>query len=145
PGNELFENSTAMPRFSVVHQVKVATSLEGVDLRRTAVSEYPIPLPDEKEGENGVKVVEFSPNLVVLRVKTSGFGLLLASETHYPGWKAWVDDQPATIHRVDLALRGIVVPDGEHRVRMEFRPTILWLSLGISLLTAALLAWMGLR
>jgi hypothetical protein len=45
---------------------------------------------------------------------------------------------------VDIALRGVVVPDGAHRVRMEFRPVILPVSLAITLATAlvlALLAW----
>ena len=78
-------------------------------------------------------------------MQSRGAGLLVASETDYPGWEAWVDGAPAPIHRVDIALRGVVLPEGAHRVRMEFRPTILWVSLGITAATAALLAWMGLR
>jgi hypothetical protein len=152
PGNELFENLTAMPRFSVVHQVRAVGSLaearaaidrREIDFRQTALAESPIPLPPGNSGVDEVKVVEYLPNSVELAVKSRGSGLLVASETHYPGWQAWVDDQSATIHRVDIALRGIVVPDGEHRVRMEFRPTILWISLGITLATAAFLAWLG--
>jgi uncharacterized membrane protein YfhO len=65
---------------------------------------------------------------------------LVLSETYYPGWKAWIDEQPTQIHSVDIALRGVVVPAGAHRLRMEFRPVILPVSLGISLATAILLA-----
>jgi hypothetical protein len=152
PGNELFENLTAMPRFFVVHQVRAVGSLaearaaidrREIDFRQTALAESPIPLPPGNSGVDEVKAVEYLPNSVELAVKSRGFGLLVASETHYPGWQAWVDDQPAPIHRVDIALRGIVVPDGAHRVRMEFRPTILWVSLAITLATAAFLAWLG--
>jgi uncharacterized membrane protein YfhO len=67
--------------------------------------------------------------------------MLVLSETNYPGWKAWLDDQPTPIIPTDIALRGIVVPAGAHRVRMEFRPLILTISLGISLATAILLAF----
>jgi hypothetical protein len=42
------------------------------------------------------------------------------SESFYPGWKAWIDDRPTEIHRTDIAFRGVVVPQGKHRVRMEF-------------------------
>ena len=34
------------------------------------------------------------------------------------------------------ALRAVVVPDGSHRVRMEFRPAILTVGLMVSLATA---------
>jgi hypothetical protein len=149
PGYELFENTTVMPRFFLVHQVRAAASLEEaraailrgeIDFRRTALSEAPIALPPGGDGVDDVKVVRYEPNSLELAVTSRGAGLLVASETHYPGWQAWVDDQPAEIHRVDIALRGVVVPDGAHRVRMEFHPTILWISLGITLATAALLA-----
>ncbi len=65
----------------------------------------------------------------------------MLSETYYPGWKAWLDDQPVPIYSTDIALRGVIVPAGAHRVRMEFRPLILPISLGISLATAILLAF----
>jgi uncharacterized membrane protein YfhO len=61
------------------------------------------------------------------------------SETWYPGWKAWLDDKPARIIRSDLAFRGVVVPDGTHSVRMEFRPVILPISIAVSVLTALVL------
>jgi hypothetical protein len=152
PGNELFENVTVMPRFFVVHQVRPVASLteardvidrRAIDFRKTALVETPIPLPPADTGVDEVKVVDYQPNGLELDVRSRGSGLLVASETHYPGWEAWVDDRPVPIHRVDIALRGVVVPDGAHRVRMEFRPAILWISLGISLATAALLALMA--
>jgi hypothetical protein len=145
PGNELFENLTAMPRFSLVHEVRMVSTLgearaaidrREVDFRRTALTEEPIPLPPSAEGVDDVKVVDYQPASLELAVQSRGTSLLVAAETDYPGWEAWVDGAPATIHRVDIALRGVVVPGGSHRVRMEFRPAILPVSLGITLLTA---------
>jgi hypothetical protein len=151
PGNELFENLTVMPRFFQVHQVRTVSSLAearaaidrgDVDFRQTALAEAPIPLAPGP-GSDRVKIVDYEPNSVDLEVESGGNSLLIASETHYPGWQAWVDEQPVPIHRVDIALRGIVIPGGAHRVRMEFRPTILWVSVFISLATAALLGWLA--
>jgi len=152
PGNELFENTTVMPRFFLVHEVRPAATLEEargvisrreIDFRRTALTEAPIPLPPGNSGVDDVKVVEYRPNSLEIAVSSRGSGLLVASETHYPGWQAWVDGTPAEIHRVDIALRGVVVPEGAHRVRMEFHPTILWIGLGLTLATAALLLWLA--
>jgi hypothetical protein len=145
PGNELFENTTAMPRFFVVHELRQGGSLAGMDFRRTALVEEPIPLPGAAfGGEDAVRVVSYEPNALELGVRTHGTGLLVAAETEYPGWKAWVDGRETPIHRVDVALRGVVVPDGEHRVRMEFRPEVLWIGLAVTALTAALLAALAL-
>jgi uncharacterized membrane protein YfhO len=87
-----------------------------------------------------VKTLNYEPNTIELSTQTTRGGLLVLSETNYPGWKAWLDDQPTPIYSTDIALRGVIVPAGAHRVRMEFRPLIFPISLGISLATAILLA-----
>jgi Bacterial membrane protein YfhO len=154
PGNELFENVTVLPRFFLVHRARPVRSLaearavidrREIDFRETALTEEPIPLPVSSEGVDGVKVVDYQPTSLELAVESRGTSLLVASETEYPGWKAWVDGRPEPIHRVDIALRGVVVPSGAHRVRMEFRPMILPVSLGITLATALGLLLLGLR
>jgi len=86
-----------------------------------------------------VRVVRYEPAAIDLDVRAHGTALMVASETEYPGWVAWVDGRETAIHRVDVALRGVVVPDGQHRVRMEFRPRVLWVGLAITLATGALL------
>jgi hypothetical protein len=144
PGNELFENTAVMPRFFLVHEVRQGGSVAGIDLRKTALAEEAIPLPPAV-GEGGAEIVQverYEPAEIELDVRAHGTALLVASETEYPGWKAWVDGKETPIHRVDLALRGVVVPDGAHRVRMEFRPGILWVGLGVTAATAFLLAVM---
>jgi hypothetical protein len=154
PGNELFENTTVLPRFFLVHQVQLAGSLaearaivdrREIDFAKTAIAEEPIPLPPAASGVDDVKVIDYQPNSLELAVTSRGAGLLVASETHYPGWQAWVNGAEVPIHRVDIALRGVQVPEGAHRVRMEFHPTILWVGLGISVVTAVFLAWLGMR
>jgi hypothetical protein len=48
--------------------------------------------------------------------------LLVLSEVFYPGWVAYVDDQPASLLRVNYALRGVPLASGAHRVRLQFHP-----------------------
>jgi hypothetical protein len=141
PGNELFENLTAFPRFFLVHEARAVKSIREIDLRYTAVTDAPIELPPNVAGEvDEVKTLKYEPNSIEVSTQASRRSLLVLSETYYPGWKAWLDDQPVPIVPTDIALRGVVVPAGAHRVRMEFRPLILPISLGISLGTAISLA-----
>jgi Bacterial membrane protein YfhO len=147
PGTELFENTTVLPRFFFVHQVKAAASVseahdlierQQIGLGDTAITEEVLNLPAGTGGD--VTVITYQPARIELTLKASQASLLVLSETYYPGWKAWIDDQPTPIHPVDIALRGVVVPAGAHRLRMEFRPVVLRVSLGISMATAILLA-----
>jgi len=151
PGTEVFENTAVLPRFYFVRRVQpVASSAEArdliehrrIDLRETALSDEAIDVPPAGDaGTPGtVEVVKYEPSRIELSLQASRASLLVLSETYYPGWKAWIDEQPTAIHSVDIGLRGVVVPAGAHQLRMEFRPLILPVSLGISLATAILLA-----
>ena len=151
PGIELFENTGVFPRIFVVHHVRTAASLDKaralilqhqVDLRESAIAEDPIRLSSDRgdaHGSDEVKTLRHEPRTIEVSTQSASGGLLIFSETYYPGWKAWLDDEPTSIHSTDIALRGVIVPAGTHRVRMEFRPAILSISLAISLVTAILL------
>jgi hypothetical protein len=154
PGTEVFENTAVLPRFYFVRRARPVVSLAEaheliehgqIDFRDTAVTEGPIDIPpgDDSSAPGVVGVVRYEPSRIELSLRASRASLLVLSETYYPGWKAWIDEQPVAIHSVDIALRGVVVPAGAHQLRMEFRPVILPVSLGISLATAILLAVVG--
>ena len=156
PGNEMFENLTVMPRFFLVHRVRPVASLaeargvierREIDFRQAAISEETIALQPAAGagGADEVQVVDYRPASLELAVRSRGGALLVASDNYYPGWKAWLDDRPAPIHRVDIAFRGVIVPDGAHRVRMAFEPVILPVSLAISLLTGLFLLFLAFR
>ena len=48
--------------------------------------------------------------------------LLVLTDVHFPGWKAWVDGRETEIERVDYLLRGVPVPAGAHRVELRYEP-----------------------
>ena len=63
-----------------------------------------------------------SPERIECNVETPEAGLLVVSESYFPGWEARLDGSPAPIHRVDHALMGLVVPAGSHRVELSYSP-----------------------
>ncbi len=161
PGYELFENLPVMPRFFLVREIRTAASLAEarrligsgvIDFRRTAVTDAPIALPAANP-VNGItrdeiKVSQYQPDSLRLSIRTPAAAFLVLSENDYPGWEAWLDDAPVAIYRTDIAFRGVVVPAGEHVLRMEFHPVILRVSSAISFATGVLLLflwWRGRR
>jgi uncharacterized membrane protein YfhO len=60
------------------------------------------------------------------------------------GWRAELDGGACPIHRVDMALRGLRVPSGRHRIELFYDPQSLRLGFELSA-TAALivLCWSG--
>lgn len=65
-------------------------------------------------------------------------GVLVIQETAYPGWRAWVNDQPAPVESVGGWV-GVRLPDepGSHRVKLAYRPPLVFYGALLTLLTAA--------
>jgi hypothetical protein len=87
-----------------------------------------------------VRVVEYSPRYVVLETNTPVAALLVTSESHYPGWRAFLDGQEQPLHYTNVAFRGLPVPPGRHTIEMRFDPPILKYSAAVSGLAWLLLA-----
>jgi len=64
--------------------------------------------------------------------------LLVLTDTWYPGWRASVDGQPATLWRADHAFRAVTVPAGRHEVELRFAPRSVLAGALVSALSAAL-------
>jgi hypothetical protein len=74
-------------------------------------------------GNAEVQVAPVSPNELHIRTQTDAERFLVLSEMWFPGWQAQLDGQPLPIYRTNYLLRGVVVPPGEHIIRMVYRPT----------------------
>ena len=65
---------------------------------------------------------------------------LVTSDVYYPGWQARIDGKETVLYRADYALRGVVVPAGDHVVFFEYKPRSFRLGALISLLSLLALA-----
>src|SRR6185369_6203759 len=62
----------------------------------------------------------------VFRVQTDKPSLAVFSEVMYPGWKAWVDHQPADLYTADHLFRSLYLPAGKHDIEFRFEPDWRW-------------------
>jgi hypothetical protein len=89
-----------------------------------AVVEEPPPFAVEQHPTppGSVRFLVDDPRRIVLAAELDAPALVVLADTHYPGWYARVDGEPAAIVRVDHALRGVWLRDGAHEIEMVFAP-----------------------
>ncbi len=84
----------------------------------------------------------YEPGVVELDANLACKGILVMSETWYPGWKAAVDGGHARIHEVDGAIRGVVVDAGPHKIVLTYRPMSVYLGGAMSLFATVIAGYL---
>jgi uncharacterized membrane protein YfhO len=92
------------------------------DLHTTAPFLKRVPELETCEGTELVQVTRHQANDVSLVAQMKCRGMVVLSDSSFPGWKATVDGNPIEIFEPSGALRGVVVEKGSHSVRMVYRP-----------------------
>jgi hypothetical protein len=67
-------------------------------------------------------------------------GILVLTDSFYPGWRAYVDGKEEKIYRANLFFRGVQLEAGAHRVAFRYEPWSFTLGLIVSLSTICGLA-----
>jgi len=137
---KVYENPNAFPRAWIVHQVirEVSGKESPVfDPSRTAIVDGEIKglEPAGIGAEEAATLSKYQPNSLEVRAHAQARGLLVLSETYYPGWHATVNGAPADIIKVDRDLRAVVVPAGDSHVVLDYRPWSVYAGAALSLLT----------
>ncbi|MFH1486523.1 MAG: YfhO family protein [Chloroflexota bacterium] len=153
----IYENVAPMPRAFLVHSLSVmepsariaAEMAEGgIDVRQAAILEE----EPRELGSSGLEargavskalITSYSSQRVVVETECDTNGILILTDSYYPGWVARVDGQAQRIYRADYLFRGVPLTEGRHMVEFVFDPLSLKLGAAISLTMLLLLlaAW----
>jgi hypothetical protein len=87
------------------------------------------------KGSAEAKILAYRPDHIFLSVETRDPGYLFLSEIHYPGWKAFVDEDPRPIYRGNYLFRVIEFPGGRHTVRFVFDPFSIKAGIAVTIFT----------
>ncbi len=99
-------------------------------------------LPSEIHSAGGrVQLVHQANNTLWLRAACPQQAVLVIRETLLPGWRAWIDGKPAPLLYADGIHRALLVPAGDHEVRLRFRPPR-W-EAGLAISGISLLGWLA--
>jgi hypothetical protein len=151
-GMWIYENPNVLPRAYVVHRVEVvpfSTQLDRLtssdfNVWTTALIESPLPSEQMAALETApsrshsvARITRYDPLAVELDAEMEAPGVLVLSDTHYPGWEVIVDGVAAPLLRVNHALRGVYLSQGTHRIVFRFVPSMFYMALIVSSLVLA--------
>ena len=144
----LLENPAALERIFIPQRVSLSgASTEEVTGRMALVDEFRsmawITSREKGERENG-------PGTITLRSRSRGGeyrfdaamqreGFVVITDASWRGWQAFIDGKRVPLHRANAAFLAIQVPQGQHAVRLVYRPASFVRGRIISFTTLALL------
>lgn len=159
----VFENTQALPRAWLATAERVANGEEAINIIRTGKTPDGSPWnPMESAlvesstglrfnaGSRGEKslatVTRYEPNQLEVKTESAVPAILVVSENHYPGWRAYVDGRQVTMLRVNHNQRGVALAAGEHIVTFAYWPLSVLAGFAISAITLlGLLLWTNSR
>ena len=131
-GLRAYRHDGAFPRAWAVHElVKVPTPEAGRRMIQEQLPDFqhlgymfaaPPPL-ESCTAPDDVALTGRSTDKVVIHARMSCQGMVVLSDVFFPGWRAEVDGHVMTpIYEVNEAMRGVIVPRGDHIITMRYRP-----------------------
>lgn len=142
--NTIYLNQNYLPRAWAVHTatevafddrgaVAERLAAPGFDPAVEAVVEGRLPAALGRPGpDDKVAIQEYGLSEVVIRTRLAGPGVVVLSDIYYPGWVAYVDGVEQPLYPANLAMRAVFVAEGEHTVRLLYRPRSFRLGLALS-------------
>jgi uncharacterized membrane protein YfhO len=78
------------------------------------------------------------PNGITIGVALDGAGYLVLADTWYPGWYVTVDGESRPLLRANYSFRAVWLTEGQHSVKMVYRPSSFLTGARVSLAALAL-------
>ncbi|MCP5097389.1 MAG: YfhO family protein, partial [Chloroflexi bacterium] len=151
----IYENRNVLPRAFMVHHVvqqdeaDVLETLHSADFNwhHSAIMTDSLPAAHQAQlsdkpirTDSQVVIQNYQGQTIDIFVETPTAGMVVLSDTYYPGWKATVDGKPTPIHQVDHTLRGIFVPPGAHQIQFTFQSNSLKIATFIAIISLLITA-----
>lgn len=126
---QILENTNAFPRAFLVSQVILEPESDrilqrmfnpGVNLVKTAfIEEQGIP---DKLSTGSAEIDTYTPNKISIKTNSNGASFLVLTDVFYPGWRVYINGNPAKIYRTDFSFRGVHLPKGHNNVVFSYEP-----------------------
>lgn len=137
-GLSVYENPEAYPRVWAVHEsLRLSNPSDAgarllsaaFDARKTVFFTEPsapqlAPCGNDSGSLPGddVRLTLHGTNRVAISATLICPGMVILTDTFYPGWRAKLDGNTVAIVEADGVFRGVAVPAGRHVIEMQYRP-----------------------
>jgi hypothetical protein len=119
--------------------IRMLASSEFDPLRQVILTES---LPHQTARTTGgeAKIIRYENNNVLINASLQAPGVLVLTDSYYPGWKVFVDGKQSKILQANHFFRGVELAVGDHVVEFKYEPLSFRIGSTISLSTLFLLA-----
>jgi len=152
----ILENQNFMPRFYFVKDIQEVSDLKQAeeilweddiiwcdqrfDPRDTALVEEADFSRREFDNVNiEASIIDYKNNNVVLEVESKNEAFMVFSDNYYTGWKSYIDGKETKIYKTNGILKGVLIPEGLHKIEFSYSPPYFKLVSVISLSSFILL------
>ena len=127
----MYENTGVMPRAFVVGSWIYAQDMKTqsrvllsgqFDPRQVVILDSDLKNIELSARNSIAEITKYKNNRVEINTKMDGVGILVLSDSNYPGWRVYIDGVENKIINANINSRAVVVPEGEHRVEFNFEP-----------------------
>ncbi|MFH1860258.1 MAG: YfhO family protein [bacterium] len=129
----IYQNLTCIPRAFIVHGFEVHKPKDVLKrlaegsfdpLRCVILEEKPnlISIDMPANTRNNPEILKYSLNEVIIHAELKQPGILVLTDTWYPGWQAYIDDKKTKIYIADYIFRAIELTGGKHQIRFVYQP-----------------------
>ena len=133
PPLNIFENKHFLPfAFGVFETVESSTPEQILDIlfndsfdpAQQVVIDSGQALSNDQalEPTSEIDIIDQTDSKLRIIANFSDPGYLYLSQTFFPGWQAYIDNNKAEVIRANYAFTAIKVPAGQHMVEFKFRP-----------------------
>lgn len=138
---EVYKNNNAFPRVFLAQKYEIASDNQKI-IDRLFAKDFPLQqkvlLEEDPHysltSSGNAKIIQYTPNNVVITTNIKGNSLLILTDNYYPGWQAFVDGTETKIFRADYTFRAIAVSQGSHIIKFSYNPFSFRIGLYLSLL-----------
>lgn len=143
----IYKNNKSLPRAFFVNKVQYLSDDSTLKTLSNTLfdpaSEVLLPLLQDKNiilnsmitGSNSVMVTKYLAENVQISTNNSDNGLLVLSDSYYPGWHAFLDGKDVPIFRANYVMRAIYLPKGKHKIEFKYEPISVYIGIAISITT----------
>lgn len=142
---KIYKNPNVFPRAYIAHNLKKASSfpeaqslMQHCNLKETAIIEEAAPHwynPESAAPTTQANIEQYTPQRITVSTVLDADGILVLTDTFYPGWHAYVDKREEKIYRVNGLVRGVFLKKGKHDIIFKYSPLSFRLGAGISFIS----------
>lgn len=78
------------------------------------------------------KIEVYKPQYIKITSNVSEDGLLVLTDTYFPGWEAYLNGEKVPIYQTNYLFRGVIVQKGENTVEFKYQPKYLYVAIVVS-------------